>query len=80
MPYINGSKRIDILNGSAAITPGELNYKITLLLIDYWNRVGHKYQTINDIIGALECAKLEFNRRVVVDYENQKALENGEVY
>ena len=30
--------------------------------------------------GALECAKLEFYRRVVSKYEDQKILDNGDVY
>lgn len=30
--------------------------------------------------GAIECAKLEFVRRVVSPYEDQKILENGDVY
>ena len=38
------------------------------------------YQTMNDIIGALEGAKLEFYRRVVVPYENDKIEQNGDVY
>jgi len=38
------------------------------------------YQTINDIIGALEGAKLEFYRRIAIPYENAKLTENGDVY
>jgi hypothetical protein len=38
------------------------------------------YQTMNDCLGALEGAKLEFYRRVVVPYEEQKKYENGDVY
>jgi len=39
-----------------------------------------KYQTFNDILGALEGAKLEVYRRVVGPYENGKMSENGDVY
>jgi hypothetical protein len=38
------------------------------------------YQTFNDALGALEGAKQEFYRRVVVPYEEQKRFENGDVY
>lgn len=60
-------------------TAGELNYAVTTLIRDY---VGQplSYQRINDVLGALEGAKLEFYRRVVVPYENAKMAENGDVY
>jgi hypothetical protein len=38
------------------------------------------YRTINDVLGALEGAKLEFYRRVAAPYEDQKIQENGDVY
>jgi len=41
---------------------------------------GLSYRTINDILGALEGAKLEFYRRVAVPYENSKLSENGDIY
>jgi hypothetical protein len=34
----------------------------------------------NDVIGALECCKLELYRRMVAPYENTKIKENGDVY
>lgn len=43
-------------------------------------RKGLKYDTINDILGALEGSKLEFYRRIAVPYENVKLAENGDVY
>jgi hypothetical protein len=46
----------------------------------YANVQGLKYKTINDILGALEGAKMEFYRRVVVKYEDSKREENGDVY
>jgi hypothetical protein len=80
MPYISQERRKVLDTIPVATTTGELNYVLTMSLIDYWKTRPQNYQTINDIIGALECAKLEFTRRIVVDYENQKALENGDVY
>jgi len=61
-------------------TPGQLNYLFTTMLSQYLQLNGTSYQTINDIVGALEGAKLEFYRRVAVPYEDQKIKENGDVY
>lgn len=79
MPYIKQNRRNEIDNWDAE-NSGELNYLLTIQILEYWNRIGHKYQTINDIIGALEGAKLEFYRRVAVPYEDKKIAENGDVY
>jgi len=46
----------------------------------YMKDHGLSYQTINDIVGALEGAKLEFYRRIAVGYEEQKRHDNGDVY
>ena len=37
-------------------------------------------KNLNAIIGALECAKLELYRRVAAPYEDDKIIENGDVY
>lgn len=81
MPYINRDRRddLDFGQGSAAV-PGELNYEITALVDGYILNHGLNYQTINDIVGALEGAKLEFYRRVAAPYEDRKIKENGDVY
>lgn len=79
MPYIKQEDRDD----HTALYPqhaGELNYAITLLVNDYFKRMGGRYQQINDIVGALEGAKLEFYRRVAAPYEDEKIEENGDVY
>jgi hypothetical protein len=81
MPYIKADKRWDIQSGAVLPTiAGELNYKITQVLLDYVKSKGASYQTFNDILGALEGAKQEFYRRVVSKYEDQKISENGDVY
>lgn len=59
--------------------PGELNYILTMIINEYW-KANESYQTINDVIGALEGAKLEFYRRIAAPYENGKVKENGDVY
>lgn len=40
----------------------------------------YTYKDLNDAIGALEACKLEFYRRVIVPYEDQKIKSNGDVY
>ncbi len=59
--------------------PGNLNYTITKI-INAW--LGHtpNYAKYNEVIGVLECAKLELYRRKVSEYEDQKCRENGDVY
>ena len=82
MPYIPEERRI-MLNDTPlgrAITPGELNYKITLLLKDFLDLHGTNYTNMNNIVGAVECAKQEFIRRIINPYENTKIEENGDCY
>jgi hypothetical protein len=78
IPYINAEDRERAL--IAPETAGELNYAITMLVLDYVKTKQSRYQTFNDALGALEGAKLEFYRRVVSPYEEQKRFDNGDVY
>lgn len=84
MPYIKNedSARNKLKPNSylAPMEPGELNYQITMLVQQYLDEVGLSYTSINDVVGALEGAKLEFYRRVAVPYEDKKIKENGDVY
>ena len=61
-------------------TAGELNFIVTRILNRYVEQKGLSYQTINDIVGALEGSKMEFYRRVAVPYEQGKIEINGDVY
>lgn len=56
---------------------GALNYILTELMQEELFPL--KYRKINDLIGMLECCKLELYRRVA-HYEDQKIRENGDVY
>jgi hypothetical protein len=82
MPYIEAKSReyLEPSSETSPLKPGPLNFQITRLLVQYQQRNGLSYQTINDIIGALEGAKLEYYRRVAVPYENSKMSLNGDVY
>lgn len=59
--------------------PGDLNYLITTLC-DQYAGMEPNYERLNEVMGVLECAKLEFYRRVCAAYEDKKIKENGDVY
>lgn len=79
MPYIDAKIREE-LKTRRPKTAGELNYTLTLFAIAFFRDNGMNYQAINDVIGALEGAKLEFYRRIAGPYETVKAKFNGDVY
>lgn len=58
---------------------GILNYMITKILL---KAIGQTptYSRYNELIGVLECAKLELYRRAVSVYEDKKKEKNGDVY
>ena len=82
MPYINPETKRIILETDEEFeaTPGILNFCITECVEAYREEKGDSYTTFNEIIGAIECAKQEFYRRVVVPYEEKKCKDNGDVY
>ena len=92
MPYIVEDKRTHLdphiaglLNAlrelesddSSNVHCGNLNYVITRLLTGSYTK---RYADINEAIGVLECAKLEFYRKLAAPYEDNKAHQNGEVF
>jgi len=80
MPYVSAKRKEQLAAGLPIENAGSLNYLITKLLIRYWTNSNRRYQDLNDIVGALECSKAEFIRRVVNDYEDLKIRLNGDVY
>jgi hypothetical protein len=81
MPYIKPERReaLEKYSGGPA-TVGELNYAITKLCDAYLKEIGLNYTNLNAVIGVLECAKLEFYRRIAAPYEDIKLAENTDVY
>ena len=90
MPYINHHGRDEIAEqleeltehlalstGDISKSSGTLNYIITKILLA---TEPQKYSEFNALIGVLECCKLEFYRRAVAAYEDEKIQENGDVY
>ena len=87
MPYIKNEIRSMLASTTAAIeqnppvTVGDLNYILTKTCLAFLKKnVIVNYQSYNDVIGALECCKLEMYRRAVVPYETKKIEESGDVY
>ncbi len=91
MPYINPEDRpnydvvikemVEDLYHSGDNWRGNLNYAISSIISALIERHGGpRYSQINDIVGVLECIKLELYRRVAAPYEDLKAEENGDVY
>ena len=87
MPYIKTEKRVkydkalhELVGILKSLPPeevdGELNYVVTKILKGVYPL---KYYHLNKAIGALECIKLEFYRRVAAPYEDVKIKESGDV-
>lgn len=85
MPYIKSEdrSRLDVCIDELAVLiktdqrAGELNYIINRLMLKLVGEA--KYKDINELVGALECAKIEFYRRKAAPYEDLKAKENGDL-
>ena len=82
MPYIKheGRKKIDGWLSKLDIFDfniGEMNYLLTKLLL---KTEPTGYCEYNELIGLLECVKLELYRRKIAVYEDLKCKDNGEVY
>jgi len=81
MPYVDQETRKRLDGGDAPAAAGELNYMISKLIDQYLiDKGGVRYAHINEVIGVLECAKLEAYRRIASPYEDVKISESGDVY
>jgi len=86
MPYIVSARREsfqDFLEKTKNLridTAGELNFLIAMLGQIYLTTHGTNYRVFNEIIGALECAKIETYRRQIAMLEDMKKQENGDVF
>lgn len=81
MPYIDQTNRkeIDECGLDAVYNIGGLNYFITTSILKYLGDVP-SYKRYNEILGVLEAIKLEFYRKVISKYEDEKCKLNGDVY
>ena len=58
---------------------GDFNYTIFKLMFLYLDGGKVRYQHLNDMVGMLECCKLELYRRLIGPYEDQAIAKNGDV-
>lgn len=79
MPYIPQEQR-NVHTRQHPQSPGQLNWAITELIREYLDHKGSSYGVYNEVIGMLECCKLELYRRVIANYEDSKCELNGDVY
>lgn len=87
MPYIPQNQRntVEAILGDEKLdfvpqNAGELNFIISTFINNYIVANGLSYAIVNEMVGALECAKMELNRIVIGPYEDLKIRENGPVY
>lgn len=78
MPYIKRELRSPQTR-AVPISPGELNYAMMMLALEYTERLGANYSTMNAVVGAFECAKAEYLRRFVAAYEDAAIARNGDL-
>lgn len=81
MPYIVAERREELLHkeGEYPTTAGELNFLITKIILEFLEATP-TYASYNEVIGVLECCKLEMYRRAVGPYEDTAIEKNGDVY
>jgi len=87
MPYIKQKERVKfeevikdlvkLLEKDKENLAGNLNYVVTSIIKRLSKDL--RYKKANEIIGALECIKLEYYRRVLAPYEEQKRKLEGDV-
>ena len=80
MPYIRKSQREYIRTTLEMEKPGDLTFSFTETCRLYLERHGESYRTYNDILGSLECTKLELYRRKIAQYEDKKIKQNGDIW
>jgi hypothetical protein len=86
MPYISKDQRArfdEIVDKFVAelrndLSSGDLNYLLSSFIWKLFQN-NLSYSSINQLIGVLECVKLEFYRRQAAPYEDIKLEANGDL-
>jgi len=90
MPYIKSENRIqydslieDVVDkltdhGFTPLMPGELNYFISSIVWKLYDK-SPSYTKGNELMGVIECVKMEFYRRKLSKLEDEKIIENGDI-
>lgn len=88
MPYIAPEDRVNYddtidhlvkLIEETGFSVGSINYIISSIIWKCWKKMGGNYTSGNNLVGVLECIKIEFYRRRLAGYEDKKITENGDV-
>ena len=85
MPYIAQDDRNDFddfRNEVANVdlkTAREIQYMIAIIVAEFMKNSDYRYQDMNNVMGALNGANLEFYRRYVAPYEDECIIKNGDV-
>ena len=86
MPYIIKEKRQrldglikNVVSEMEPLSSGEKNYFLSSVIWGLFNGVYRTYGNANELVGLLECVKLEFYRRKVAELEDEKIIENGDI-
>lgn len=89
MPYIKEERRpyletntlelASLLKNMGIGTPenGDVVYVLYLLMKELYSH--GNFDTKSDALKVLECAKMEYYRRIMASYEDEKIIENGDV-
>ena len=81
MPHLKDKlRRVKLSGGMPPQTGADLNYLITRLVDEYVACKGLRYDTLQEVDGALDCAHREFQRVVLDPYEAIKETQNGSAY
>jgi hypothetical protein len=81
MPHLRDKlRRLELNAGMPPQTGADLNYLITRLVDEYVACKGLRYDTLQEVAGALDCAHREFQRVVLDPYEEIQEIENGSAY
>ena len=82
MPYIDQRSR-DLIDNyiQTPYSGGELQYIIAAHIQKFLeDKPEVRYADLEDVMGALAGAQMEFYREVVAPYEDEKIKQNGPVY
>lgn len=79
MPYKKPRRKAELDAGKAPVDTGDLTYLFFKLAVRYITLHGVSYEVLASVVAALENTKLEFYRRHVAPYEDEKIRENGDV-
>jgi len=85
MPYIGQGARLHLEPAlrelfKTSLGLGDINYVITKAILNYLEAMGRNYHSYASVVGMLDTIKNELYRREINGYEEEKCMQNGDVY